>query len=438
MFSKLKYEIKKKDKRTSAKTVEFTNPILDKKHIFPSVMFDVRQKEDLAAVTSLFSKPNKLKRVFGFQVPFYKLAKYMPTLMKNVPRKLSFISDVNSEVFYYGSIKEEKKNFYLSYRLIPERIRSEILAIQKKKGVGTKRAKHLALWDNIVSDNRLLLNLISTYVNTQMSYQLDFISVPAPLILDKNHLAYVETCYNKAVDLYHGDLLDIEEEQGRVLTLYLNIHKNFLKKDTNLNELYAMIGRVNPKAISIKLDNVPDIRKEDAKIKENWTKLMNNLGILSYEGEIPIFYLSTCTEGLISQAYGIDCFTQMLNKSDNIEKEIKGFDKIFAKKMWTYNPQLNSGKIVLYGEKDFVDRPTFEKEIIKKGVLPYPIAELSSFNVQRVLGMNAITFRQFSKRVLMLVRNFEVNENAEAISNSDISTLRNRYKSWFTDFKLFP
>ncbi|MEK6884151.1 MAG: hypothetical protein AABY22_31265, partial [Nanoarchaeota archaeon] len=284
----------------------------------------------------------------------------------------------------------------------------------------------------------LLLNLISYYVNTQMSYQIDFISVPSPLILDKEHLAYVENCYAQAINLYHGALLDIEAEQGRVLTLYLNIHKGFLKKDTNLNELYAMINRTNPKAISIKLDNVPDIRKESAKIKENWKKLMNNLGIYSYEKEVPIFYLSTSTEGLISHAYGVDCFTQMFNKGDNIEKEIKGIDSETSKKNWANNPFLISGKIILYDEKEFVDRNEFERMIKNKGVLPYPIAELSNFDIERVFGMNAVTFRQFSKRVLMIIRDFETNENAEAIEKADISTLRNRYKNWFTDSKIFP
>ncbi|MEK6884583.1 MAG: hypothetical protein AABY22_33430, partial [Nanoarchaeota archaeon] len=133
MFTKLKYEIKKKDTRTSAKTVEFTNPILNKKHIFPSVMFDVRKREDLDAVIQMYSKENKLKRVFGFQIPFYKLAKYMPQILKNTPTKMSYISDLNSEAFYYGGIKEEKNNFYLDYKLIPEKIRAEIVAVQKRK-----------------------------------------------------------------------------------------------------------------------------------------------------------------------------------------------------------------------------------------------------------------------------------------------------------------
>ena len=438
MFTKLKYEIKKKDTRTSAKTVEFTNQILNKKHIFPSVMFDVRKREDLDAVTQMFSMENNLKRVFGFQIPFYKLAKYMPTILKCTPNKMSYISDLNSEAFYYGSIKEEKNNFYLDYKLIPEKIKAEIIAVQKRNGSGMKSKEHLTVWGNIISDKKLLLNLISYYVKTQMSYQIYFISVPSPLILDKEHLAYVENCYSQAIKLYHGALLDIEAEQGRVLTLYLNIHKSFLKKDTNLNELYIMINRTNPKAISIKLDNVPDIRKESAKIKENWKKLMNNLGIYSYESEVPVFYLSTSTEGLISHAYGIDCFTQMFNKADNIEKEIKGMDSETSKKNWANNPFLISGKIILYEEKQFVDRNEFERIIKNKGVLPYPIPELSNFDIERVFGMNAITFRQFSKRILILIRDFETNENAEAIEKSDISALRNRFKNWFTDSKIFP
>ncbi len=165
---------------------------------------------------------------------------------------------------------------------------------------------------------------------------------------------------------------------------------------------------------------------------------MKNLGIISYELEIPIFYLSTSTEGLVSQAYGVDCFTQMFNKMDNMEKEIKGFDSQTSKNFWVLNPKFSSGKIVLYEEKDFVDRPSFEKIMDKNRVLPYPIPQLSNLDIERIKGMSPNTFRQFAKMVLIFVRNFEVNENAEAIENSDISTLKNRYKTWFTDHKLFP
>ena len=81
-MAKLKYVIKKTDARTRAKTVEFINPVLDKKHLFPSVMFDIRQKEEFQVVLNLFSRGYNFNRVLGFQIPYYKLIKYMP--MKKV------------------------------------------------------------------------------------------------------------------------------------------------------------------------------------------------------------------------------------------------------------------------------------------------------------------------------------------------------------------
>lgn len=109
MFAKLKYEIVKRDIKTPAKIVNFENPILKKKKEFPGVIFDIRQREDFDCIIRRFSEGYNPKKICGFQIPYYMLARYVPNLINKIPSNMLLISDINNEVFFYSSIKDEKK-----------------------------------------------------------------------------------------------------------------------------------------------------------------------------------------------------------------------------------------------------------------------------------------------------------------------------------------
>lgn len=436
MLSKLKYEVIKRESQTNAKITKLINPVLGKEGILTGVFFDARTKEDFKFLIRLFQMKHKLENVKGVQIPFHKLPVFSKKINEVLPKNSFLISDISTEVFFYGnSMKDEKRDFYYTHNMLPKEIKQKMNLVQSRKKFGDKAAEHKQIWREIINDKKLLLQFISNVVSSQMSFNLDMISVPAPLIIDNEHLEFVEECYQNATNLYHGALLDIEQEQGRILALYLNIHKHFLRDATNIRELLITVRRLKPKAIMFKITNLEDIR-EETNIIDNWKVLIKGLGAMSDEEAFPIIYLSTSAEGMIAQSYGIDCFTQSFYKQDNVEKNIILPSKTM-RMLWSQNPKLSSGKISLYDGKDFVSRIDFEKMLKTNKYPPYPMPEVASIDVRSIVSMSPNSFREFAKLILVLQRNFEISEIIEAIKNGDMRILKGKFKKWMKDLELF-
>lgn len=433
MESVIEYEILKHDIKVGAKIARRENYILKKVHRFPGFMMDILSREGAKSAVRYFEKGCQQKRLTGFQIPFDRLETLTPLLSGKIPTNCLMVSDVNTEVFYYKSIKEEKKSFYTDSASIPKEISAMIRGIHaSRKG---KQTKHTDMWTEICSKPQFLVRLVNFYIKRQLSFGIDVVCPPTPLIITVADLDFVERVYEQSLRLYHGELVDIEREQGKVISLFLNIQDTFLEKAENINQLLLTIDRLAPRALVFKISNLGDLRVRP-NIVNQWRKLMKGIGKVSYEHGFMTIYLSASTDGLISLAYGIDCFTQMPNKNDNIEKEFVMTEQILQRRR--EDPYFLSGKIYLYDMKDSESRSEFQKRIAKMDVLPYPMEELSTFTPADVKSMSDPTFREFSKFVLMLCRSQEIEEFDNAIQDGTISTLGNRFSEWDKDKDVFP
>lgn len=434
MAEEIKYQVLSHDERAGAKIARRENKVLNKIHRFPGVMFDIPSRESAKGISSYFRKGFKQKRLVGIQIPFYQLEKLTPMVIGEIPKNSLVVSDPNTESFFYKSTIQKKKKFFMESPSIPEGIIPMIKEVYSSKR-GKKLTAHTDLWAGICSKPQRLVRLVHFYVRRQLSHGVDVVCPPTPLITSTYDLDFVEKVYEQSLRLYHGDLVDIEKEQGKVIALYLNIQDTFLEKVENINQILLTIDRLSPRALVFKISGLGDLRDRKELVKQ-WKKLMRGIGKVSYEHEFLTISLSSSTDGLISLAYGIDCFTQMPNKTDNIEREFFMTEQILKRRR--EDPYFLSGKIYLYDDKDFVSRSEFHKIIEKSEVLPYPMEELDNFTPQSVRQMSDPTFREFSKCVLILCRSEETEEFDNAIQEGNISTLANRFSKWDKDKDVFP
>lgn len=436
-LKKLKYQVVEEKRDNEAKVSELINPVLDKKTTFPGVMFDVRSNEDISAIKSYYLNRFPSKHICGFVMPFDRLRNFSLQLNSTVPQNSLFLCDIKSEVFWYKVINPKIRNFFSQFNALPQHVRNQIKSVGNNDGWGSKIDAHKESWEKIVNDQKILMSLVRAYINPQMSFNIDVASSISPLLLDKDHIDFVEACYDTSKKLYHSNILDAESERGKIIGLYLNIHKRFLRKKTNVTELFRMIGRSEPKAIIFKVCDMNDIRQESNKLVENYCSLIKGIAFASDRYDIPTFQLSVSTEGLISNARGIDAFSQPFNKKDNIEKAF-GAKKETMKKLWMDNPQLTSGSAYDYHSKDIMKRPDFEKGCFDKNVLRSPIEGISKMRLDGIQPMTAKRFRLYSKILLMESRNFEEHELIDAIEKKQTRMFRNKFNKWLNGLVLFP
>lgn len=442
MLSKLQYVVVERDVAagTTSKIAKLINPILNKETILTGGMFDIRSKEDFDTIIKIYThrKGYKFPNIKGVQIPLHNLPLYAAPIRRVLPKENMIISDVESEFFFYDGLKRGKADFYKKNNLLPDEMKRFMEAVQGIDDHATKLKAHKAAWRAIIADKNMLNKFITNTINFQSKFGVEFICAPTPLILDTEHLELVEECYDKAKALYHGEALELEDS-GKIVALYLNIHKGFLSQRVNVSDLLTTIRRLNPKAIVIKIARLGDIREEDTETIQNWKFLMANVGMLtSDEIPIPTVYLSAGVDGLIAQAFsGIDIFTQSFNKSDNIEKEFIT-SAAGIKKMWDDNPKLTSGKIAIYDSKEFEPRISFEKLLDSNGGSPYPMPELEDLDPATVRAVSPKTFREFAKLILMMLRDFEIQETINAIKNGEVRALKSKFRKWVGTHSILP
>ncbi len=426
-----------RDVQTNAKTAELVNPVTGKQAMFTGVFFDVRSNEELKLMQQMFiQKDFKIKNVKGVQIPFHYLPKYAKPILDVLPNGCFTLSDLCMEVIYFGGIADEKKGFYFTSNLFPDEVKQKMHEIQDADSHVQKIALHKQAWHEITTDKKLLLKLITNFVREQMRFRLDFISVPTPLIIDTAHLDFVEECYQMALNTYNSPMLDIEKEQGRILALYLNIHKNFLSKEANVEELLKTVKRLSPKAIIYKISDMDDIRSMPELI-DGWVKLVRGLGQISNEDGIPTMYICTSVEGLIAMGYGTDCISQPFYKTDNIERGF-ALKSDVMKKLWSESKgTLSAGKISLYDDKEMIKRLEFET-LLQHAPPPIPMPEIEPLTYDSVHSMTNSSFRNLAKRVLLFQRNMETEEIIIAIRKGEVRLMKGKFRKWMKTLELFP
>lgn len=436
MLSTIQYRIVQRDARTNAKVTELTNPVTHKQSVFTGAFFDVRSSETFKFMEGIFTqKDYKIENVRGVQIPFHDLPQYASRIHAFLPENCLMLSDLCTEVIYFSNVSDEKKKFYYTYNLFPEEVKQKMKSIHSAPAA-EKLMLHKQAWQEITSNKKLLLNLISNFVREQMRFRLDFISVPSPLIIDTAHLDFVESCYQTALNLYNTELLDIEKEQGKILTLYLNIHKRFLAKEGNVRELLATVKRLKPKAIVYKISGLEDLR-EETDFQDGWLALVKGLGLISSEDGVPTVYAATSVEGLIATCYGTDCITQAFYKNDNIEGKFALPGPTMSRLWQESKGTLSAGKISIYESKEFVSRLEFET-LLKHTPPPIPMPEIEPLTYDDVHNMTNASFRAIAKKVLLFQRNMEFREIIGAINASQMSLIKGKFRRWMRTLDLFP
>ena len=353
-----------------------------------------------------------------------------------LPSNCFMLSDLCTEVIYFGGVSDAKKDFYYTANLFPDVVKEKMRKIQEADNYVKKGVLHKQTWQDITSDKKLLIKLITNFVREQMHFRNDFISVPSPLILDTAHLDFVEACYQMALNTYSSPMLDIEKEQGRILALYLNIHKNFLLKESNVRELLATVKRLAPKAIIYKISGLDDIRSSP-KLVDGWVALTGGLGLISNEDAVPTIYMDTSVEGLIAMGYGVDSITQTFYKIDNIEKKFT-LSRDVMRKLWRdSHGTLSAGRISLYDDKEAISRLDFET-LLQHSPPPIPMPEIEPLTYDYVHAMSNSSFRDLAKRVLLFEREMEIRELKEAIMKGEIRLMKGKFKRWMKTIDLFP
>lgn len=395
---------------------------------FPGVMFHVKSSEDLSAVKRYYFQQLPHEHIVGFTVPFSKLSTYIPQLLDNVPHNITYMCDLETEVFWWVDMKQSVKDFFNTHLSFYNKIKEYITIIGSKQNIKERTEAHRQLWEDIINNKRVLMKLLTSYVNRQNQYQVDIISSFGPLILDGRHIDLVEECYNQTKRLYHNASNDIEQ-QGKLIALYSNFNTSFLSKKSNIVEFLKMLERTTPKALVFKLSTLEDIR-EKISYQTNYDMLIKGIGNLSQSFNMPVFYFSSHTEGYRANTHGVDVFCEPFNKKHNVEIEINGLSQNARQRLLETNPLFISGKIYDIKTGEFITRTEFQKTRVKSDGIDSPILNLSQTKADAILPMTDRSFREFAKILLMESRNYEEEQLHEGIENNDLTKIQNKLAKW--------
>ena len=416
-----------------AKIVKFSNIPLNKIKEFPACMFHVQSTEDINALKQYFFQNAPNDRIFGLSVPFSYLSTYVPELIDQVhiPRNTTLMCDLETEIFWHSTEKLKPKigQFFASYGAIPVRIKQKISKITTTKKFTERIESHKKFWREITNEKSDLISLITAYISRQHGYQIGILSGLSPLILDREHLDFVEESYTQTKRLYHNDASINLENDGKIVGLYANFHTTFLAKSENVTEFVKMVERLEPKALIFKIFNLEDIRNMKV-IQKNYELLIKNIANLSRTLNIPTFYFGTHTAGIEANTKGIDVFSEPFNRKTSDERQFT-ISSEQLHRMYNEDPLFKAGKIYDITKNDFISRREFQNKYLTTSRIELPLPFITStYTSNAVKSMTDVHFRNFSRMVLMESRNYELNQLHNEINNSDISSTLNKVAIW--------
>lgn len=414
-----------------AKIAEYSNWPLQKSIQFPAVMFNVQSKEDLDVIKQYYFQQYPSNHIFGYAVPFHKLASYIPELLKTVPRTATYMCDLDTEIFWHSTqkLKPNIQKFYEEYTAIPTKIKSRIANITSTRKFVDRIEIHKKFWKEIMINKSDLMSLITTYTNRQHGYQIGILSSLGPLLLDQDHIDFVEECYAQTKRLYHNDSAINLENDGKLIGLYSNMHTTFLSKRENVNEFVKMVERTEPKALIFKIFNLEDVRTMRI-IKDNYELLINSIGNLSRILHMPTFYFSTHTAGYQANTKGIDVFSEPFNRKPNNEVKF-AMNSAQLQMLNEVNPSFKAGKIYDIKTGDFKSRREFQNTRLLNDKIDSPISAIpATYKPDVIKSMTDRHFRDFAKMLLMESRNYEEELLHKSIPKSDLTKIKNKLSLW--------
>ena len=427
------YRLKKLEgEYKEAKIAEFNNIPLQKSIDFPAVMFHVQSTEDINAIKQYYFQQFPSNHIFGFTVPFHNLASYVPELLNHVPRNaLTLMCDLETEIFWHSTekLKPNIQKFYSEFGAIPKKIKIKIAKITSTKKFTDRIETHKKFWREIINNKNDLISLITTYINRQHGYQIGILSGFSPLILDKEHLDFVEESYKQTKRLYHNDASINLENEGKLVALYANLHTTFLGRPTNVTEFLRMVERIEPKALIFKIFNLEDVRTMKL-IQKNYEQLIQGIAKVSRSMNIPTFYFSTHTAGYASNAKGIDVFSEPFNRKYPHELKF-AMSSDTLHRMYAEDPSFKAGRIYDIKRGIFISRREFQNKRLTKNGIDTPITAVPAIykpNMIRELTDNR--FREFAKMFLMESRNYEEDQLHKYIPRADLTTINEKLAIW--------
>jgi len=425
----ISYKLKKLDSQyKQAKIVEFKNAVLSKSTEFPAAMFYVQGPEDMDAIKRYYFQTHPDDHIFGYTIPFHKLAEFVPALIKNVPHETIFMCDINSEIYWSNTLRPDIVKFFAEYTAIPEKIKNKIGGITSTEKFKDRIKIHRDFFRDVVKDKKMLTKLLTSYINRQHGYQVEILSSFAPLLLDKNHLDFAEECYTLTKRLYHSETNDIELN-GRIIGLYANFHTQFLASRANVNEFLKMVERVEPKALIFKISNLKDIRERKKTIYDNYELLIKGIGDVSQAMQIPSFYFATHTAGYKAQTKGIDVFCEPFRNAESFEKKVQ-LSKQQLKLLYEKDPLFKGGRIYDIKTGDLISRREFQNTRLTSEGVDSLVPYIASMKPEKITAMTDKSFREFSKIVLLMSRNYEEEELHKGIVKGDINPILNKIAKW--------
>ena len=130
MLNTIKYQTIKRDISTAGRITRFENPISNKIIGFPSVLCHLQGKEDIDFLR-WYNKKKLPKRNFsGIVVPYDRLFRFGKEILKELPNNWLFLSDIQSEVYFRGSLKEGIWNVIKNSRTVPEQIKKLVTEVK--------------------------------------------------------------------------------------------------------------------------------------------------------------------------------------------------------------------------------------------------------------------------------------------------------------------
>lgn len=428
MEERIKYNLKKVEGQyKEAKIVGYNNSILSKSIEFPAIMFYVQSAEEIDAIGRYYFQQLPHNYIFGYTIPFHQLASLAPELLKKVPHDVTIMSDINTEIYWSDNFRPELRKFYQDYLAIPDKVKAkmkEIISVVKPK---ERIEAHKTAFREIINDKSLLMALLTSTVNRQHGYQVDILSGFSPLLLDKDHIDFVEECYAQTKKLYHSTTNNIELD-GKVVGLFANLHTNFLSNKSNITEFLKMIERAEPKALIFKIFNLIDIRTKKT-LQNNYELLVKGIGNISQSMQIPTFFFATHTSGYKAQTQGIDVYCEPFNHVNSIGRKPQ-LSSDTLKKMYEIDPQFRSGKIYDIKSGELISRKQFQQTRLTSDEIDTPVSYFAKYNPEVVRQMTDKAFREFSKNLMMESRNFEEEELHKGIKKGDLHKIQTMLSKW--------
>src|SRR5437879_5041329 len=148
-------------------------------------MFDVHSKEDMDAVKKYYFSGLPSDHILGYTIPFSKLSVLVPDLLNNVPHDVTYLCDLETEIYWKPDIKPHVLRFFQENQSIHDRVKKGIIEIASTHNPKEKLEKHRSLWAFIMKNRRILMLLLTSYINRQNAYHIDIPSAFGPLLFDK-------------------------------------------------------------------------------------------------------------------------------------------------------------------------------------------------------------------------------------------------------------